>query len=469
MDEVVARLLRALPSVSKLTEAATFGELVVEFGEGLTKFELRALMDQTREEIRDGQLADAPTVEALLEALRLRLVRLTRPEGRRAINGSGILLHTGLGRAPMCREALEALAHFDRYSVLQTDIAAARRSKRDEKIERMLMKLCGCEAATVVNNNAAATMLILNTLAAGKEVIISRGQLVEIGGSFRLPDVMARSSAVMREVGTTNRTHPWDYEDAVGEETGALMHVHTSNYRVRGFSSTPDIRELVQLGRRHGLPVIDDIGSGALATLEEYGLHNEPLVQDSVAAGADAICFSGDKLICGPQAGIIVGKREIIARIRKNPFARMFRVCKLTLAALEATLVHFINGDHARAIPFYRLLAREVDELESQAEHLVRLLGDCPADLAADLAVVDDLSQVGSGSLPDEGLPTKVVRIRCHSAPPEVLARWLRMGIPSVFGRVKDEMVLLDMRMIQPEEVELLASLVRAALERQER
>jgi len=276
----------------------------------------------------------APCGEEIAAELEHRLVRLCQPQGRRAINASGILLHTGLGRAPLADDAAAALAGTTRYSVLQASLESGDRSLREEKIQRLLIELTGCEAATVVNNNAAATMLILHTLAAGREVIISRGQLIEIGGSFRMPDVMSRSGAILREVGTTNRTHVRDYEEAINERTAAIMHVHTSNYRVRGFAGAPDIGELVELGRRRDVAVIDDLGSGAIVPLAEFGIGNEPLVKDSIAAGADVVCFSGDKLICGPQAGIICGKKPIIERIRRSAFARMFRVCKLTLAGL---------------------------------------------------------------------------------------------------------------------------------------
>lgn len=462
MKEAAAKLLRELPSVSALLSSPSVAELTCEFGEGIAKLELRALLDDVRSAIRAGRLDAAPGAEEVSSALRARLLRAASCEGRRAINGTGILLHTGLGRAPLCKEALEAVSGCGGYTILQASIETGKRSERDEKIEHMLVALTDCEAATVVNNNAAATMLILNTIAAGKEVVISRGQLIEIGGSFRMPEVMRQSSAILREVGATNRTHLRDYEDAISEKTGAIMHVHTSNYRVRGFSGTPAIDELCELGRRHGLPVIDDLGSGAIAPLDEFGLPNEPLVRHSVAAGADAICFSADKLICGPQAGIILGKREIVARIRKNPFARMFRVGKLTLAGLEATLVHFLNGDaYKRSIPFYRMLSRKLDELESQAMRVARELGD-RAGMSASTA--DDLSYVGSGSIPDEGIPTRVVRLAHAKVSAEDLARRLRAGVPSVFGRIAEETLILDMRTVFPEEVDLLCDLLRRAV-----
>jgi L-seryl-tRNA(Ser) seleniumtransferase len=385
------------------------------------------------------------------------------------VNATGILLHTGLGRAPLCEDALAALQGLGRYSLLQADVATGGRSLREEKIERLLVELTGCEAATVVNNNAAATMLVLNTLAAGREVVVSRGQLVEIGGSFRMPDVMARSGAVMREVGTTNRTRLSDYEAAVGERTGAILHVHTSNYRIRGFSWTPPVGELVELARRLAasrapaapVPVIDDLGSGALVRLSEFGIEDEPLVRDSIAAGVAVACMSGDKLISGPQAGIAVGRREVIEAARSNPLARAFRVCKMTLAALEATLVHFVNGTWREAIPFYRLLARSLEELDACAAEAAGALSHVKG---VTCEVLDDVSYVGSGAAPDQGIATRVVAVRSAHVGADELARRLRTGVPSIFARVRDDAVLFDMRTVMPEETDALRGGVVSAL-----
>jgi len=461
MAEPPEALLRQLPAVAEFLSVAPGAALTEEFGAGLAKLELRALLDELRAEIRAGRRAEVPEPAELVAELHRRLTRLARPEGRRAINATGIILHTGLGRAPLCAGALAALAGMGRASVLQADLQSGERSLREAKIERLLAALTGCEAATVVNNNAAATMLVLNTLCAGREVIVSRGQLIEIGGAFRLPDVMARSGAIMREVGTTNRTHLRDYEAALGPDTAALLHVHESNYRVHGFSGTPTVRELGALGRARGVPVIDDLGSGALVSLKEFGLADEPLVAESLAAGAEVACFSGDKLIDGPQAGIICGKREAITRMRKNPFARMFRVCRLTLAALEATLVHFVNGDWREALPLYRTLGRDLAELRAQAERLVAALSGLPG---VELTLVEETSYVGSGSLPDQGLPSIALRVGASAVSAGKLALRLRQGAPSVFGRVKDDHLLLDLRTVNPDEIEDLAGALRRAL-----
>jgi L-seryl-tRNA(Ser) seleniumtransferase len=355
------------------------------------------------------------------------------------------MLHTGLGRAPYADNAVESLSVFNNYSVLQTDLETGKRSNREEKIEAMLRELTGCEAATILNNNAEATMLILNALAKEKEVIISRGQLVEIGGSFRMPDVMEQSGAIMIEIGTTNRTHLKDYNAAVSDNTGAILHVHTSNYRIRGFSGTPSVRELCDSRKKNhpDIPVVDDLGSGGLVHLSKFGLPDEPLIRESIAAGVDLVCFSGDKLICGPQAGIICGKADYIAKIRKNPFARMFRVGKMTLAALETTLLHFINDTYREQIPFYRMLSRTPESLTKDADALEKALKqikDCK------VSIIDDIAYVGSGSAPDHGVYDKVLRIQPEKETAAVLAEKLRLNLPSVFCRLKDNTLLFNMR-----------------------
>ena len=463
------QLLRAIPSVGEVLTSPEVRSLVARFGEGAVKLEVRQLIEELRQRMRtqagpDGGVlaeADATSTASLASQLEPRLIRLLEPIGRRAINATGILLHTGLGRAPLCREAAEAMAQTTNYSILQASLDRGDRSLREERIQRLLIELVGCEAATVVNNNAAATMLILNSLCSGKEVIISRGQLIEIGGSFRMTDVMGQSGAILREVGTTNRTHLRDYESAIGPNTGAIIHVHTSNYRIRGFTGTPAIGELCQLGRKHNVPVIDDLGSGAIVELREFGISNEPLVRDSVAAGSDVVCFSGDKLICGPQSGIICGKKAIIERIRKNPFARMFRVCKLTLAGLEATLPKFLNGSYKQAIPFYRMLCRDLASLDADAQVVAAAFR---GQAGLSVSIEDDLAYVGSGSIPDEGIQTKVVCLAHRDVSSDALANRLRRGLPSVFGRLRDRQLILDMRTLLDGEREILIDALKRAL-----
>jgi L-seryl-tRNA(Ser) seleniumtransferase len=472
MDEAVENVLRGLPAVGEFLASEVGRKLSAEFGEGMTKFELRQALAEMREGIRKGKTTQGPTEEGVGREVAARLRRSATGTGRRAINATGILLHTGLGRAPMCEAAIAAMAAAAGNTPLQASLDSGDRSLREERVQAMLRELTGCEAATVVNNNAAATMLVLNTLAGGgggagataaaKEVIISRGQLIEIGGSFRMTEVMAQSGAILREVGTTNRTHLRDYEAAIGEQTAALIRVHTSNYRIRGFAGTPGIAELTELGRKRHVPVIDDLGSGALVPLAPWGMTDEPLVRDSIAAGVDVACFSGDKLIGGPQAGIICGRATMIERMRKNPYARMFRVCKLTLAGLEATLAEFINGTWRKNIPLYQMLDRPMPELETTARdlagHLSKLGG-------VTTAVGQDVSYIGSGSLPDEGIATWVVRLRHARRSAADFARRLRLGVPSVFGRLADGEVVLDMRTLRGQEAREVAEAVGAAID----
>lgn len=450
--------LRQLPGVDAFLNGAEGTALTVEFGVGVTKMALRQRLAELREDLRDGSVVDVPDASRLAVELRGRLLRLTLPEGRRSINATGILLHTGLGRAPLAADTVAALGVCGGYSVLQADLETGKRSQRDGTVETMLRELTGCEAATVVNNNAAATMLMLNAMAAGKEVVLSRGQLIEIGGAFRMPDVMERSGAILREVGTTNRTHLRDYATAIGEETGAILHVHTSNYRVRGFSGTPDIQALCELRKstHPDLPVLDDLGSGALVGLAEFGLPDEPLVADSIAAGADVVCFSGDKLIGGPQAGILCGRRAHIERIRKNPFARMFRVDKIILAALETALLQFINGRWRETVPFYRMLSRPISELDADA---AALTGSLAGIAGYDIDAAEDLAYVGSGSIPDEGVLSRVVRVRPRPGerpPPEVLTQALRQNLPAIFCRIHDGALVFDLRTLLPADLATL-------------
>lgn len=445
--------LRDIPAMTDFLTNSDFVELNNEFGDGLSKFILRQTLNDLRLGIKKGSISNIPEITEIIAQTKKQIMRFSLPEGKKAINASGILLHTGLGRAPLCSEAIEALSVCDKYSILQLDLESGKRSSREAKIEAMLKELTGCEAVTIVNNNAAATMLILNTLCAQKDVIISRGQLIEIGGSFRMPDVMLMSGSNLKEIGTTNRTHLKDYEEAINPNTGAIIHVHTSNYRIRGFSKTPDIEELALVSKKHNIPLIDDIGSGALISLSQFGIPQEPMVRDSIKKGSDVVCFSADKLICGPQAGIICGKKNIISQIKKNPFSRMFRVCKLTLYALEETLVHFINGDYRDKIPLYKMLSKEISELDVTANKIKIDLGNIPG---FSLNIEDDLSYIGSGTNPDEGIKTKVLKITPLDEQPEKLAYQLRIGFPSIICRVNDESLIFDMRTVFDDEIEAL-------------
>ncbi len=460
-----ANAYRKIPSLDALLTAAAVRPLIDRFGREAVVASARETLDDVRATIAaaspepSASNAPSPTptpdisTPAIAERLRARLERKFAFSLAPAVNATGVIMHSGLGRAVLSTAAAEALAAVaSGYSTLALDLECGKRVSRDRHVEGLLRELTGAEAATVANNNAAATVLVLNTLARGKEVVVSRGQLVEIGGSFRMPDVMATSGAVLREVGTTNKTHLADYEAAITGSTGAILRVHHSNYRIVGFAEEPSIEELAALGRARGVPVIDDLGSGALIDLARFGLATEPLVQASVRAGADIACFSGDKLIGGPQSGIIVGKSAWIQKVRKNPLARAFRCGKLTLAALESTLKLFLAPDTlAERHPIYRMLALTPDELGRRAKELAAALRErLPAAVA--VFVEDGASQVGSGAVPVETLPSKVLAVRPSGLSPEELARRLRLCTPPVFARIHKDAVLFDLRTIQPGE-----------------
>lgn len=473
-EETKNAAYRRIPSLDALVADAGAAPLLDRFGREAVVAAARDELDDVRRAIAASDDAAAPsspsrgidvTAAALLGRLGARLERRFTPSLAPAVNATGVIMHSGLGRAVLSAAAGQALAAVAAgYSTLALDLGSGKRVSRDRHVDGLLRELTGAEAATVANNNAAATVLVLNTLARGKEVLVSRGQLVEIGGSFRMPEVMATSGAVLREVGATNKTHLRDYEAAIGESTGAILRVHHSNYRIVGFAGEPPIEELAALGRRRGVPVIDDLGSGALVDLARYGLAAEPLVRASVEAGADVVCFSGDKLIGGPQSGLIVGKAAWIDRIRKNPLARAFRCGKLTLAALEATLKLFLAPDKIEeAHPIYRMLALTPDRLAARAGRLADSLRRAlPA--AAVVSVEDGASEIGSGAVPVETLPSKVLALRSAAVSPEELARRLRLGVPPVFARIHKDAVLFDLRTIQPGEDAAVERAVLGAL-----
>jgi L-seryl-tRNA(Ser) seleniumtransferase len=452
-----ANLLRTIPSVEALLSTEECRRLVDTFGREATLAACRRALEELRETILKEEPAELEKAELSPEKVAARVSAALKsrfgPSLRKAVNATGILMHSGLGRAVLSGEAGRALLEVSQgYSTLALDIETGKRGSRDSHVASLLRELTGAEAATIVNNNAAATVLVLNTLARGKEVIVSRGQLVEIGGSFRLPDVMGMSGAILKEVGTTNKTHLRDYENAIGENTGAILRVHHSNYRILGFAEEPEIEPLAELGKKRGIPVVDDLGSGALVDLKTYGLESEPLVPRSIRAGVDCACFSGDKLIGGPQSGIIVGREEWITRIKRNPLSRAFRCGKLTLAAMEAALKLFLTPEKLEERhPLYRMLAQRPDALEKRARRVAaRLQKSLPAGVR--VSVEDGESQVGSGSVPVDTIPTKLLALRGGPASPDDLARKLRRQTPAIFTRIHDDAVLFDFRTIRPEE-----------------
>ena len=371
------------------------------------------------------------------------------PALKTIVNATGVVLHTNLGRAILPESAIEAMAQAARSAVnLEFDLEGGGRGDRDALVESELCALTGAEASTVVNNNAAAVLLALTAIAEGREVIVSRGELIEIGGSFRLPDVMARSGARLREVGTTNRTHPADYENAIGAETALLLKVHPSNYRVVGFTSEVTLEELVKIGRARGVPVMEDLGAGALVDMSAYGLPHEPVVADRIGAGADLVSFSGDKLLGGPQAGIIVGRRELIAKLKANALKRALRCDKLTLAALSATLrLYLRSGSLAVELPTLRFLTRSVHEMKQIAPRARDILSD---HLGADFRceIIESTSQIGSGALPTEELPTIAIRVTHPQISANSIADIFRRARPPIIGRVTDDGFQLDLRTI---------------------
>jgi L-seryl-tRNA(Ser) seleniumtransferase len=449
--------LQSLPAVHELL--ASLEKLCGGLPHALARRACRTVIDIERKRILEG--AQPRTAEALAEAAAAEAAAMTATSLSEVINATGIILHTAFGRACLPEASIGALASAARgYCSLQWDWESGARGDRDAHVEDLIRELTGAEAATVVNNNAAATMIILAAVAQGREVVVSRGQLVEIGGSFRIPDVMRQSGAVMREVGCTNRTHLKDYRSAIGPSTAALLRVHPSNYRIRGFTSEVPLEDLVSLGREHGIPVVDDLGAGSLVDLSLFGLPHEPTVPESIAAGAALVCSSGDKLIGGPQAGIIAGRRDLVTLVRKHPLARAMRVCKLTLAALEGALKVFLEDAEyiRRNHPVYAMISEPAESIRARAAAMAAVLG-LPGACSSEVVPMD--SYMGSGALPDSGIPSWGVAIK--SPDPEALARALRSGVPTVAGRMDSGLFLLDLRTVLPGQAEILAARVGAA------
>ena len=458
-------LLSQIPAVEILLEEAESQGWTVGVPRRILVDCVRAAVDQARKhmlEVTDGNADVEALRESILADARQRVLSAVGPHYRKVINATGIILHTALGRAVLPANALRQIeTELSGYSLLQADIATGERSKRDGRIESLLQQLTGAAAATVVNNNAAATVIVLNTIACGREVIVSRGQLVEIGGSFRLPDVMAASGVKLVEVGTTNKTHARDYEKAIAPDTAAILRVHPSNYKISGFTAEVPLAELVQIGHSRGLVVIDDVGAGPLVDFSRFGFDKEPTLQESVQAGADLTTASADKLIGASQGGIILGRADLIQSIRKNPWARILRVGKLTLAALEATLSLFLDEARAlREVPTLRMLRRDLADIAEQANRIAAAIGEKTS--AAVVTTAEGSSQMGSGSLPTQNLATKLVAIRSNSIEAGELAARLRAGTPPIFARVHKGDLLLDPRTLLDGEEE---TLVRAVVE----
>ena len=448
-------LLRQIPRVDLFLNDKDLLEILGNHPRVLLVEAVRNVLDKVRRGIVEGRIAKVDQ-EAIKGEIARELKKLVSPRLHRVINATGVVLHTNLGRAPISEEVAEHLKWIiTGYSNLEYDLVKGKRGLRYRNLEWILKKLAGAEDVCVVNNNAGAVLLILSALARGKEVIVSRGELIEIGGSFRIPDVMAQSGAILKEVGTTNKTHLWDYENAINENTGLILKVHTSNYKVLGFTESVSTKELVELGRKYDIPVYEDLGSGSFIDVRKIGLSYEPTVQDVLKAGVDVVSFSGDKLLGGAQAGIILGRKELIQRIKKHPLNRALRIDKMTLATLEATLMYYLDEERAlKEIPAWRLLSQPLEEIKRRAEKLYLLL--MKNELKAKIEIVEDESEVGGGALPLQKLPTYCVAIKPKEISVGTLDRLMRKQEFPVVARIKNEVYLLDMRTVFDGEIEIL-------------
>jgi L-seryl-tRNA(Ser) seleniumtransferase len=446
---------RELPSVDRLLADERLRGLANGGSEAVTDL-VRTALQSARASITGG--GGAPTEEQLVENVLGLAEAVFRPSLRPVINATGVIIHTNLGRAPLSEETIEAMTAVSRgYSNLELDLEAGERGSRASHLEAALRQLTGAEAGIAVNNNASALLLVLSALCQGREVIISRGQAVEIGGGFRIPDVMEQSGARLVEVGTTNRTYLRDYEQAITDETAAVMRVHASNFRIVGFTESPSMQDMTRVAHEHGVLLIDDVGSGCLIDPRPYGLAPEPTVQGSVLAGADLTLFSGDKLLGGPQAGVIVGKAPLVDRLRRHPLMRAVRLDKAAIAGLQATLLHYLRGEALERVPVWRMIAMPLRDIERRAKRWAKAIG-------APARVVDGRSMVGGGSLPEESLPTRLLAIAGEGAYVSELARRLRLGGPAVVARIEDNALMLDPRTVLPHQDRQLVAIVSAAV-----
>ena len=449
---------RNLPSVDSVLSGRRVRTLLDEYTRDWVTNLVRAEIEEARDSIRDGQRA--PTADEIAGLVAQRVEAVGRVSPRPVINATGVIIHTNLGRSPMSLEAMEAvLQAAEGYSNLELDLLEGKRGSRQAGIQPLLCQLTAAEAALVVNNNASAVLLGLSALASGKDVVVSRGEEVEIGGGFRIPEVLLQSGATLVEVGTTNRTYASDYEAVITENTAALLKVHASNFRIDGFTHSAEVAELVELGNRHGIPVLHDVGSGCLLDTRDYGLAHEPTPQEAIAAGAGLVFFSGDKLLGGPQSGIVVGRRGLIDRLERHPLARALRIDKLSLAALAATLLHYVKGEVESKVPVWRMISTTAGELEDRAYHWQTVVGNKSL-------VLRSLSTIGGGSLPGETLDTWLLALECDGVPGGALGvlKSLREHSTPVVARIEGNRVVLDPRTVFLEEEETLLRAVRDAL-----
>ena len=452
-------LYRSIPKVDVLLENQDIVTLIENHHRDVVVDVIREEIDKLRNFIKEND--DVNLIETkinnLIENIKISTEKVYSYNIKKVINGTGTILHTNLGRAIISKKHADYLSEVvTSYSNLEYNLEEGKRGERYSHFEKLICKITGAEAAMAVNNNAAAVMLVLSSMAAEREVIVSRGELVEVGGKFRIPDVMKSSNAHLVEIGTTNKTHLEDYEDAISENTGAFLKVHTSNFKILGFTESVSIEELCKLGREKDIPVIEDIGSGVLIDLSEYGLEYEPTVQDSIKAGVDVVSFSGDKLLGGPQAGIIVGKKKYIDKMKKNPLTRAFRIDKFTATILEMIFHEYLNEEDAiKNIPVLSLITKDLEEIEKNANALFNKIENL--ENVADINVEDTFSQIGGGSLPAERIKSKSVTIMPKNISTQSLEAKLRAGKNPVVGRISEEKLILDMRTVLEDEIDILA------------
>ncbi|MFO7570402.1 MAG: L-seryl-tRNA(Sec) selenium transferase [Smithellaceae bacterium] len=466
MDDLRKVLLKNLPKIDDVVLVLEKKDIYQQASRAIVVEICRGVVQKLRDHILSAPekklTAFTADKQAVAESAEAAIDDLHRYKLRRLVNATGVILHTNLGRAPLCPEAVERIADVGRgYSNLEFDLTRGERGLRYDHVSALICALCGAQDALIVNNNAAAVLLVLNTLAEHKEAIVSRGELIEIGGEFRIPDVMTKSQSILREVGTTNRTRLADYEKAIGPDTGVILKVHTSNYRIVGFTEEADLLPLVALGKQHNIPVFDDLGSGCLIDLAPFGLQHEPTVREVLDTGVDVVTFSGDKLLGGPQAGIIVGKKDVLARVKKNPLNRALRIDKFTLAALEATLMHYLtSADVPRKLRSLKALTEPQSDVKKRARKLINKLkkANIP-DLAFELR--EDVAAAGGGSLPTQEIPTFVVAVKSATLTTSRMEAKLRQMPVPVIVRVDEDEILLDLRTVAEDEFGFVVDALR--------
>lgn len=436
--------LRDLPSIEQLLHAARADHLIDQYGRPLTLDALRSTLDETRARFKSDPQSELPSTDVILARAESHLIAWTTPTLLPVINATGVILHTNLGRAPLSSATIAAMKEAaENYSTLEYDLEKGQRGSRFMHAESILQRLTGAESVLVVNNNASAVLLVLSALANRKRVVISRTQLVEIGGGFRVPDVMKQSGAKLVEVGTTNKVRSSDYKEALAEPTALVMRAHRSNFKIVGFTEEPELREIVEIAHQADVIVVDDLGSGALLDTAKYGFAHEPTVQESLAAGVDLVCFSGDKLLGGPQAGIIIGKKNLIDKIKKHPLARAVRSDKICLAGITATLLHYLKDEAEREIPIWKMMSLTLEQLNVRVEAWRDALGTGE--------VIQSKSTVGGGSLPEECISTYVLALSVKSA--DKFMKKLRESHPSIIARVENDTILFDPRTVLDDEM----------------